>query len=372
MIERFNFYDVYGYLLPGVLLLGLVWFPIGLTTAALPSAAWSSAVVALALAYVVGHLLANLSSAAFPSLIRDKQGRKRAPSDLLFDRPEDEVLSQRLYDLKEPIAEQIRKDFGIDVEPNAIWAPGLKGRRGAAFLQCRKVLIHEKNAAYAEQQEGMYVLMRGCAAAFVLACALYLGLAIGSRYRETLPAARQLSLAFFVCILVALVFGFIALAFQRRPAGDERGPRAVVFWSIAAAFAFAGLIAGDQLQISNGTADALTHLEKTLMQQTDPTKFVAAERAVNRWRIREQIQLHLPILMLGAAGTVAILVPICLAAYRAFAVNFAVTVYRDYYGTAALRYSGTSGAANPNAAKTQDVDLNIRLLLAARGGNRKT
>src|ERR1700738_425804 len=331
MIERFNFYDIYGYVLPGALLLGLFWWPIGLLTATWPPTALSSAVLALVAAYIVGHIIDNLSSAAFPSTFRDKGGRKRVPSDLLFDKAQDEILSQRLWDLKEPIADQIKTDFGINVQANADWNANLKGSRSAAFLKCRNVLIRAKTAAYAEQQQGMYVLMRGCAAAFFLAFALYIGIAVGGLYRYSSPPPTNPRLGLLACVIVALVFAFAALAFQRRPSVDERQARAVVFWAALGALAFAGLIGGRQFQVTNSIIDVPPQLQQALKEEKDPAKFAAGQNALDRWRVKQQIQSHTIVLMLGSAAIAAVLAALCLAAYRAFAVNFAVTVYRDYY-----------------------------------------
>lgn len=47
MIERFNFYDIYGYLLPGATLVGLLWLPFGIITGTWPAAQLSEAVFVL-------------------------------------------------------------------------------------------------------------------------------------------------------------------------------------------------------------------------------------------------------------------------------------------------------------------------------------
>lgn len=62
MIERFNFYDVYAYLIPGFVLVALLWLPFGLTTDAWPEADVASAVAALILGYVVGLVLHTISA----------------------------------------------------------------------------------------------------------------------------------------------------------------------------------------------------------------------------------------------------------------------------------------------------------------------
>src|SRR3989338_1398883 len=74
MIDRLNFYDLYGYLIPGLTLLGFLWLPFHLgTTVRLPSE-WASAFAAAVLGYVAGHLLPP----------RAEVGR-RAPALLIAD-----------------------------------------------------------------------------------------------------------------------------------------------------------------------------------------------------------------------------------------------------------------------------------------------
>ena len=50
MVEKFNFYDIYGYLLPGLVLIGLFWLPFGLILNLWPKAELSSALLVLLLA----------------------------------------------------------------------------------------------------------------------------------------------------------------------------------------------------------------------------------------------------------------------------------------------------------------------------------
>lgn len=66
MIQRFNFYDIYGYLVPGVVLLTAFWLPFGLVLGRWPSADWSSALVGLVFAYLAGHILRTVTESALP------------------------------------------------------------------------------------------------------------------------------------------------------------------------------------------------------------------------------------------------------------------------------------------------------------------
>lgn len=169
MIERLNFYDVYGYLLPGLALLGVIWFPFWFVAGStLPAAALSSAVFALVVAYVIGHLLQGLARTA----LRQERPEKgnRLPSDYLLDRNEPGLRNEvraRVIDL---ILTYYSLDVGAPVD-----AGELTSRRREAFLLCRRALIQQKAGSYAEQFEGMYALMRGLAAAAVLSASYHLG-----------------------------------------------------------------------------------------------------------------------------------------------------------------------------------------------------
>lgn len=172
MIERFNFYDIYGYLLPGLTLLTLLWLPFGLVAKEWPTAQFLSALVALAFGYVIGHVLQILAKIAFPSTSKDRTGKDRYPSYILLE-DNDQTLSP---ELKKRIADMIQSRFGIDVSDAGNSDLGIRDRRRQdAFLLCRTTLIQKGIAAYAEQFQGMYVFMRGLTAAFGLASTYDLG-----------------------------------------------------------------------------------------------------------------------------------------------------------------------------------------------------
>jgi len=64
-MDRFNFYDVYGYLLPGLVTLGLFALPFRIVAGFQLPSEWSGTFVALVVGYVVGHVLQNLASPVF-------------------------------------------------------------------------------------------------------------------------------------------------------------------------------------------------------------------------------------------------------------------------------------------------------------------
>src|SRR5258706_15045238 len=108
MIDRFNFYDIYGYLIPGFVLLLVLALPVFLT-AGLPADALklpdlSTAVITLIVAYVVGHLLQIVAGKSIST------GR-RLPSDRILDAGDTTFLAEFKTRLRAKILDQ----FGIDV-----------------------------------------------------------------------------------------------------------------------------------------------------------------------------------------------------------------------------------------------------------------
>lgn len=177
MIERLNFYDLYGYLLPGLLWLALMWLPFGVAYQHWPPAEWPSALVALVLGYISGHVLQGLAIRALPSTIRGANGDSRYPSDVLLD-DQDETFSP---EVKSRLLNRILLNFGIDVSSAKNPDPGVRRkRRQDAFMMCRRTLIQKGIASYAEQFEGMYALMRGVTASCVLSTTYHLGWALAT------------------------------------------------------------------------------------------------------------------------------------------------------------------------------------------------
>jgi hypothetical protein len=201
MIQRFNFYDIYGYLVPGVVLLAAFWLPFGLVLGRWPSADWSSALVGLVLAYVAGHILHTFSESALPQ-------SAPLPSHTLLnsgDKGLSAELKDRLYLL-------IKNQFGIDVRPLSAQKvtrqheKELVKRRKDAFFLCREFLIRRGAASYAEQFQGMYALMRGVAAALFLGAMFHFGWISGDLWSSPWLPDVQRSMSFIgIGILVLLL-----------------------------------------------------------------------------------------------------------------------------------------------------------------------
>jgi hypothetical protein len=333
MIERFNFYDIYGYLLPGGLLLGLLWLPFGLLMGKWPPADWGSAILALGLSYIVGHILHALSEAAFPSEFRDKAGKRRQPSDLLVDKEGEEALQPRyrLGNLKYRLAAQIERKFGSRINVEAPWTKDLKTCRSVAFFKCRSFLIEKKAAAYAEQQQGMYVLLRGAGAAFVYAFALYLGLGLGALAYSSSP----ISLTFGI-LLLPLGLAFIAAFCSAWPENERTAIRR----------AFAALISRLwRCRLNIRLHNLLLLVKQFIRCLVWPADERAARKRafwflaaalmcyglkMARTMMSVRIKSYQTELMFTLAAIAVALVPLCLSAFKAFAANFAATIYRDF------------------------------------------
>lgn len=269
MIERLNFYDIYGYLLPGLAFLGLMWLPFGLVARHWPPGELSSALVGLAVGYITGHILQGLVAKALPSTIEDRSGEARYPSDILLD-DGDETFSP---EVKGRLADRILAQFGIDVSNAGNPDPkSREKRRKDAFFLCRRALIKQGLASYAEQFEGMYALMRGLTAACGLAFFYHLGWALAG----FLPTFLRHG------VLYILVAGLLLLALVQRSTK--------VFWFIGIVLFILGAQLGS----------------------------------------REIINLQESLMLLGICLASLFVARRCYDAYRQFALLFAETVYRDF------------------------------------------
>ena len=211
MIEKFNFYDVYGYFLPGAVALLLFWLPMGLARHKLPSGDWTSALLGAVLAYVAGILLQTFADKVLRSTAsRVQEGnevRERFPSQQLLDNG-----GQLSDTIKLGVADAVEDKFGIKKEKLAVNQKATKEQdtyRNDAFYLARHSLVAAKEAAYVEQYEGMYALTRGLAAAFGLAAVYYLGWTLnfpgGSRSSQLAYAAVAAGLFLAILSTIALL-----------------------------------------------------------------------------------------------------------------------------------------------------------------------
>ena len=173
MIEKFNFYDIYGYFLPGLSLLGILWLPFGLVKRSWPAKDWGSAIIVLALAYVLGQFLQTFGATALKSKIAPNN---RFPSDAALD------AGSMPETMRTKIAEIFQRRFGMDLRVDQPASKEIDAMRNHAFFLARSVLNREKTGSYAEQYQGMYALTRGLVVALVWGVAYWVGWA-ASIYR---------------------------------------------------------------------------------------------------------------------------------------------------------------------------------------------
>jgi hypothetical protein len=239
MIDRFNFYDIYGYVLPGLAALGVGWFPFWfLATRDLP-AGWSSALVGVVIAYLLGHVLKPLGTSA---LWRDE------PSVAMLD---DATFPNEMRVL---LLAVIHRRLGIQVGAAPADDPAEKARRQAAFFACRSALIQSEAVSYAEQFEALYVACRGVAFAAILAVPYWWGWMIG-RYS---PDAAGVGAPLFTGLLVgaAVIVSVVPRLRQR----DNRPPKMskTLPWLTAALLVPAGAALGAQSTTIRDTAGLVT------------------------------------------------------------------------------------------------------------------
>lgn len=296
---KFNFYDIYGFALPGFLLVALLWLPFGLIQENWPSPQLSSALIGIILVYIAGHLLQTVAGLVLPSSLPDG----RFPSSVFLDRGDPTFTDM----VKERLATKINDTFGLDVrlDPpvNATVTDEQRKQvdyvRNDAFYLCRSTLIKSKTVVYAEQFEGLYALMRGLSAGFAVAVVYYLGWA----YAGLVP--WQWSGVFILTGISGAVFTLI----WRRDAKqyDPKTTRYIVSALLLLAAYATGHYTG---QTVIGTA---VHRNEFLAAAV--FSFFAAERCYN--------------------------------SYKSYAREFAKAVYRDF-----SNYS--AGGANNAAANADD------------------
>jgi len=206
MPDRFNFYDFYGYLLPGLALVTVFWIPFGMVVGWWPKGEVVAALALLGVSYFLGLLLQAVGERAIPSKTTDGVGNQRYPSDLQLD-AEDRTLSP---EAKHRIAARVQEQFGLDVGLNIAWDNELGQRRRSAFFQARNQLIERKLQAYPEQFQGLYSLMLGLTLAFGGGALYLFGWAAKPLMSESIVSIARI---IFGVSLLALLVNSVFIAF---------------------------------------------------------------------------------------------------------------------------------------------------------------
>lgn len=225
MIERFNFYDVYGYLIPGIVLVLCVGLPFLLSDRLPELNEWSVLLVGVVVAYLAGHIIQTMATTAMPSS-RDPERRAWQYYSATILNPESSDLSATT---KDRLQESVESWFGLNL---AIGRPSdetIGADRQDAFLLARRVVNAASN--YSEQFEGIYVMMRGITVALWLGVALTIGWALASRLTD-----RNVVLPLLFGSLAAVLARSIEQLIGKKPAkqsaatDNARGTLTVAYW----------------------------------------------------------------------------------------------------------------------------------------------
>jgi uncharacterized membrane protein YfcA len=295
VIKQFNFFDIYGDLLPGILLVGLLWVPFGVLTNSWPDQDLSRALFLGVLAYIAGHLIQTVALSVVPSKVTDKAKHQRSPSDLLLDGSDKKFAEE----LKEKLAAQVTKLFGIDLEitKDGDGENDISRKRQDAFFQARTYLIVKNAARYAEQFEGLYAMMRGLGCSF-FAGGLYLAGWALSFHRDCLRLSDWMPVVLWIAIASSLIFASVAYF-------DEPARKKVdhfLAWSIVVVLFSAGFLAG--LWRSQAAGSSVPAYAEPILWGSGLLAWIAAAR--------------------------------CFSAYKAFALDFARTIWRDFSANRSL------------------------------------
>jgi hypothetical protein len=343
VIKNFNFYDIYGYLIPGLAVLGVFWLPFGLAAGAWPAQEWSSALIVIVLAYIVGHLLQTFTHIALPD-----QFGGRYPSDTLLDAKDKRFT----HEFKRLLCEKINEVFKLKADYHENGAGAVMESRGIAFFLCRSALMQCKAGAYAEQAQGMYVLARGLSAAFALGAALHFGWAVSSLWQNKSPDRPGPPLFLGVGVLAAIV---VALIFWRRErhASDlkKTKPQLGTAVSLVTAVLLLGVVLGhDYLAVpesdtkphtAEGQATCCVIIDTCCVEK-------APSGAANRGGSGE-ITKWVPFQrwLLGLVLAEILFSVKLYDTFKRFAGTFAESVYRDFL---ALGICGKPGTADAEAS----------------------
>jgi hypothetical protein len=350
MIKNFNFYDIYGYLIPGLAVLGVFRLPFGLATGAWPAHEWSSALIVVVLAYVAGYLLQTFTHIALPdrfvalpsakpSHAADRPAR-RFPSDTLLDATDKRFT----HEFKGLLCKKISEVFKLKADYDENVAGAVMENRGIAFFLCRSALMQCHSGAYAEQAQGMYVLARGLSAAFALGAALHSGWAAGSVCRS--PGALLAGAGALLAILVAAFFAWRELhASEDKKSRPQLGSAvslmtAVLLLGVALGHNYPALREKDTKPDATGNQGTccIKIIDTCCHEKTEPAD---AGHSANSGTARS---VPLQGWLLGLAFSEILFSIKLYDTFKRFASIFAESVYRDFLALGACGKPGTADA----------------------------
>jgi hypothetical protein len=306
MIPNLNFYDVYGYLIPGLVLAVLFWLPHGLIGRLYPTADWSSALVAVVVGYVLGHIVQALARNAIPSATMGG----RFPSEALLDKDNKNLST----DVKTRLRADIKRLAAIDVRtdvPRKKVTKEIRRQRRDGFYFCRDSLLTGKDTTYSEQIQGMYALTLGLTMGFLLAAPYHIGWALSGLARARIEAWAWAAamvgglVAVSIAVLGVLkLFRLLGLAKEKKTRMTRRVIRR--------------LIAPSELARRRRARWGVG----VIMLALSGLGYIMGLGKVWYWDQRGSM------VVIAIAGLFASFT--CLAAYRYFTVTYAETVYRAF------------------------------------------
>jgi hypothetical protein len=350
---KLDFYDVLGYLVPGLVLVGLLSLPFGLIKGSWPSTSLTSAVLYLVGAHILGHILQGFLRAweNIPE-IRDSKNEMRAPSSVLLD-ADQEPLAR----LRTKIGELAEKFWEIPAAE--LLADKHDSDRAAIFLQARNLLLQSKKQSYFEQFEGKYALMGGMAAGLLIISAYYAGWAVAlmpSAYildwRECAAHALVPDLFVFVLYLVIIQILDHTIRKKRKNKKFLWVYRVVLLLMLGSGAFFGGIVVARTSQARSETHNA------TETQKGDSTPCSVCcvgkadssdeSKATPALQIEHKATFMLILALVAFGAGVR-----CYGAYKAFAREFAMGVWRDF-----ANFDLVCESANKSAADGKLKDKN--------------
>lgn len=201
MIEKFNFYDIYGYLLPGAIFCTVIAAPFLIVYEI--TIEWKALAIGIPVAYIIGHVVQRIVFISFHTSIKVNGGR-RYHSDIMLD-----IGGPYLSDgFRHILIQRISQEFGLNVNSANVDKPGeMTQNRRDAFMLCRDRINRDGLKGYVEQYQGMYALMAGTSVACLIGMSLSGGL-LASALTPTLPGWAIYLIWFLLLVLFVLLHFF--------------------------------------------------------------------------------------------------------------------------------------------------------------------
>jgi hypothetical protein len=321
--------------------------PIGIITLIWPNPDIAKALFFIVFAYIIGHILTVISSPLVSQMVFDSSNKLRMRADLFLDK-NDKVFSNTF---KERLAKQVSELFGLNlyVSQDSDGENDISKDRQAAFLQARSFLIAKKTASavnYAEQIEGLFVMMRGLGCAF-FAGALYLvGWGVSCDLKNSdlhinhnyIYVIRNI---FFIVIIFALIISSVAYYLESRK--KKAGP--FLEWCKKKA--------GPFIEWRKKKDDPL--FARFLFRWCLIVALIGSGFIVGYWHLQHPVFPKLPyfehIIWFGALLSLIVAVK-CFSSYRRFSNMFAQTVWRDF----SAYYSFQENTTRPSTTSTSSSE----------------